>query len=331
MKSKIFYTALSVSVLVIISLSLVSAGFLDKLFNRNPDLAPVDITVTIADNPPNIVTIESVNEATPDASPDIVDPIADSTVDVEVSFIAEDPNGNVDLDPNSATVQFNGPAPSFATRTGLCVEAASCGSCTSLQRRYTCTVIMNYFEDAGSWGVTLGVSDFATPSPNTDTDSTKTFTYTTTVGVINDPAVSWTNLGVTTADIDQVSDGPLTLFNRGNVVLNSVDLTAFDLQDTPDGPNSIPSERFSAGPSNGPGPPPEQCDWDVGLTATQLATNGILKNIGGLSVPYGDGIGNNDEAPLHFCIWQSLNDLSLDITSTYSTTAIGGTAWSITV
>jgi hypothetical protein len=106
MKTKTLYTALSISVLLLLSISIVTAGFLDKILGRDPDLSPVNVDVTLSNVNPEILKFFPVTETSDDINGatsaghirgDAGGTEGTGTVSVKFAFTAKDLNGKSEL------------------------------------------------------------------------------------------------------------------------------------------------------------------------------------------------------------------------------------------
>lgn len=179
--------------IMLVSVGLISAGWFSDLFTFGEgdggegelDTSQFDATVSLSNAPARIVAFRptiDVNPISVSTGNGEVGPVAGSTVDAQVTFIVEDPNGPNDLPgltgpaisvgPVSGagnvyviiTAPTSAPAGSGVTRvsgTGDCI-AVSCsgggnpncnaitddtdGTDYTLQKQYTCDVTMNYYD-----------------------------------------------------------------------------------------------------------------------------------------------------------------------------------------
>jgi len=304
---------------VLITIGFVSLGSAFWPFDDEVQESPFDSTVVVGNELPVIISTDV---------PDPVDPFPGTPVVAGLSFIAEDLNGQGTIDATTAELYVDGPGPGFYNLEGSCAEAPSCTSCAGGNKmNVSCSVTMEHYYDPGTWNIVVAVNDTSGSEAKCGVGVSvvcPSFTYTTTVELDAQGAtMNWATLSL--SGTDQPADGSLALLNRGNLVANAVDISAFNLFGLSDNSLSIPSERFSAsGYTSG-----AECDWDVGFTATQLGVSGVpALDIVGINVPYGPpGSDSNDS---YFCIWDSLSDLGLSSQSYSTTEPVFGTSWEIT-
>src|SRR3989338_8456354 len=270
-------------------------------FGNEPLLAPFDATVSLSNAPPIIFSIVEVADEV-GASPrtGIVDPVSGITVSTDISFIADDPNGQGDI--ASATVQYTGPAPGNTLRPAApvaCAVVAGCpAGCTANQRQYRCTITLNYYDDfslaADDWDVSIVVTDqgalSATCSRSVTTgcgasidvteeggspDTQVEFVYNQLKSLdINancppDTSCSSSWIGVSLITTDQIADGHMLMLNLGNVLLNNMQILAKNLDGVTNPTVFIPSDSFGVSSLTGGGGCTEgtpgtclECNWN---------------------------------------------------------------------
>ena len=277
---------------------------------EDPDLAPFDATVLVTNEPPSIIFV---------SNPGIVDPVEGQAFAVGVSFVAEDSNGALDLDPASGVIGFAGPSPNFYELGGSCIQdIANCDGCTSNQRNYSCGVSMQHYHDPGLWNILINVSDVGGLNAS---NNTQNLIYNLLKAISHEGGISWSSIGLGVDDVNQTANGapPMTLFNRGNANLQ-LNITGHNLTGQSNPAQRIPSERFTVSPNTSPQPDPQQCNDPE--TATRLNVDNGQTPIEGIPitgalVPYGPP--GSDEEELYYCIPETLNDLGLSDPEGYST------------
>lgn len=270
-----------------------------------PREAPVDVGVTVGNEPPVINFM---------SSPAAAIPVGGGTVGVDFSFIVEDPNSASDIDTGSAIANYTGPGARESGPVIASCGSVSCADCSGNEVNMSCSGTMQYYHDGGAWDIAVSIKDSASNSAACDDPGNfacTLFTYGTVAqvsaspGAVDFPSISLTGTNQTT------DDDPVTLTNEGNLDL-AIDIIGYDLYGLTTPSDVIPSERFSTGGSTGT---EEECDVS-GSTGLSLGSNGTtVQDIPGISVLYGSS-GNTDN--MYFCLWDSLSGDGLSSQS-YST------------
>ena len=356
-----------VSLILISSVVMVSAGFLDifKFGDEGEDLegeldATFDASVGLANAPPIIVAVYDVidNEGGSTTDNDI-NPVAEDINNAQVDFLARDPNSNDDLPGGSASIlqatavgdlgtggvniEVYFTSPSYSTKevadAASCVRLPTCpnsqggGGCPGNDMEYRCTIPLQYYYEPGTntWQLYVGVADVGA---GTGENIVKTFTY-TQLPSFKISNVAFTGLqwaGVDLGLTNQLpTNDPVELMNIGNVNYVSGTVTGYDLPPgEEEGGDDLPVSAFSMGTQT-----TGNAECVDGVTADALVDSiaeGIISG-GAPSLIYGDSAGG---APItigeevHFCLWQQLDTTGLSFTeTTYGTTKTGGTAWDL--
>jgi hypothetical protein len=345
----------------ILVLGFVSAG-LFGWGDDDPNLAPFEATVTVDNEAPFVASVTTrVNELGGDINPGQVDPVAGTTVAAVIYFIAEDSNG----DSLTADAQYQGPLGTNRPVSPVsCVEQVTCAGCNGNQVNFSCTTTLQYYDEPSdvtdNWNVVLVVDDGTDSSecslavtsgcgPGVDvveggseplTDSDLEFVYSELKALVinsNCPpdatcSAAWNGISLTSTN--QEADDALRLLNRGNILLDDMDLAAFDLVGATTPAEAIPSEAFSISSQTGAD---AECDIVAPASAFQVPAEGnpavpvgaITQPAYGLSIDYGDGVGGNDAEDAYFCIWQQLSPTYSLSAQDYQ--AIGGDQWTLVV
>jgi len=175
---------------------LVELGFYFRtpavLFSPGGPYTPIDFEVK--NLAPFIVSIEDVDPN--------YDLIAGTTAPVSFNFTARDRNGINDFDDATATAILSKSGES--DRTVTCILDSSFGN----NKKYQCSVLMEYYDDDGTWSINVSVSDVGGLSGWDDS------TATTDINLLKD-------IDLDQPSIDFGSADP----GAENVTLNSVDIT----------------------------------------------------------------------------------------------------------
>jgi hypothetical protein len=328
---RIYYFGLLFIVIILLVVSVVSAGFFDKLFGKketeDPRLAPVDVGVEIGNAAPQVILAFNVTDFISDTG--TVTPLENASVSINVSFILDDPNGAGDIDLASGTADFTGPGGISRSSTdigGVCFAPASCLGCPNpaRQRNFTCQINLNYYDPPGisQWIVNVSAAD---DSGLRKENRTTNFSYSelASFNFISDPpTINWSSLGILLTDFNQSADNNLSIENFGNLVFNVGTLNASQLNGTSDSIETIFPGNFSASSSFGTISKPE-CDYS-GTHGNNLSLNGNV-TIPGINLPVTTdstiGIAN-----ISFCIYPSLSEASLTPQS-FSTGIVGSRPW----
>ena len=317
-----------VSLLLISSISLVFSA--DELEGELPTAVPASVGLTNA--APVVVTVYDIvdNDVGTGGTNHVV-PVSAGVNNAKVIFLAQDPNGEVDLPGGTeaitlATVKggITGTdnmevyvtSPDFSTDVlaTSCVEDVGCtltGGCDDNQREYSCNIPLQYYYEPGidNWAIYVAVAD---PSDDYDEDTAKTFSYDPLSAfdiVAPGGGLVWT--GVSLSGTDQLpTNDPLQLKNNGNVGYVSASITGVDLG--PGGAASgddMPVNAFSISTQTA------GAECDNGVTAQVITTIQASITVGGApGLIYGDGSGGVPDAvgeELNFCLWDQLDQRDL--------------------
>jgi hypothetical protein len=102
-KEKVLAITFITFALLILTLNISSASFFSNFFNKDPELGPVPVTIDLANSPPQIVKFWRVNDvplltgAPFNLPQQPFNLVAQGTTDLNIGFIAEDPDTASDL------------------------------------------------------------------------------------------------------------------------------------------------------------------------------------------------------------------------------------------
>jgi len=306
----------------------------------DPDLAPFNATVTIQSQPAFVPLIVTVNDSfggnlllsTLDF---FISPVELSSVDVQVIFIAEDPEGVADL-PTGASIPVGTGGPGSisinltysGSRAGVSsVIGANPGNtvCHNMpgysgvgagQRAYNCTItgaLPFYYEPTNAttnlWRVGVVVRDISNTNPIASSHNiTRSFTYLQRRSLQPLANLSWT--GLNTALPNRLGTNNLSIRNTGNMEIANVSLTGYNL--TGDGythpPTAPPYAWIPITSIRSDGTQGNECGAG---TATQLTEN-LAQVVDGFAVNYGASVSGQG----YFCIHPALQTFeggSLDL------------------
>lgn len=246
-----------VVLILVLSVSFISAGFLSDLFspgNDNPnlkgELGNTAARLKIADNSPPIVVYVS-NVSAPLGSSNLVKLYPKQTGNTPVSFFflaqqgGNQPGnlGNAALTESSAVFTR---AAELSRINISCISLpvpVACGTfCTGTAMNFSCTVYMHYYDGNGTWSINATVED---ANNIRGSNLTKTFDVDKTFAA--QPLtlyLNWTNPPLTTAVTDRFSDNNITIENLGNVPYPNVFVNATDLIGVTTSTEQINSSNF---------------------------------------------------------------------------------------
>lgn len=283
-------------VVFVLGMSVASAGIFDFLKpSGKASSAPQNVSVTIAGaNPPIVNFVEDLTSINPNEyntrtvffytqvyDADGVNNINDSSVDTQLTFGA-------------------------TTRTGSCTYQSDLDGFTA---NYSCSVILNYYDTAGTWTVNVSALDIES---NYAENTSEQFSYALLKAFavpLVPSALGWSTL-IPGASNQNASNDPTVVNNtgnyNGNIFLNATDLTG----------ETTPSENISASEFSVAGVSGSECSGislgpDNALTDTSISAN---------SGPPGSNLAN-----IYYCI----SSVPFVSSQTYSTNA-RGQSWILT-
>jgi hypothetical protein len=289
---------------VIVIVVVFAAVFIFTYMQKKPELAPsadTEVSVEVGNVAPVIENVAAIPAVTllPAAS-----------TDVTFTFDASDPNGVADLDDATATADFDrGVEPTRSDGDGCAFVSELLGV-----RTYTCTVPMQYFDEAGLWTVTVGISDIAGPLTTTDA------TTTVTVNLLRDISIAPATVSFPTViqgGVDIAASTDTTVTNNGNFVVptdGTFDVTGSLLAGETTPADTIPTANFNAAGSS---------EIDPCATGTALVDS-VATSIGTAALARG-AIGNTED--IGYCLTSVPGAISSQV---YSTVA-GGTPWTLAI
>jgi len=212
-------------------------------------------SLDVINSKPNITNIESIPAVTL---------VADSTKEINVLFNVTDPNGVADINKSTAnaTVYKAGETDRYNW------------TCTNISEqdntvRFNCSILMQFYDAAGSWTVNVSIQDNSEVWEINDTGVT--FTVNTLDDVdIDDTTINWASLAPSSDDNE---GDAITFTNKGNQDYASINVTGKNATDGSG--NSIASTQFAI-------------DVDAGQTTGQTYLNeSMSKEWTGASLNHG--------------------------------------------
>ncbi len=306
MKTKRGIYLLLFSILVVLAISLVSAGFFDKFrtITGRAEQQPQDLTITVVGTNPVVFSfIEDPDDQVPPPAP-VEAGISTITFEVHVT----DPDGVTDIIDSTVDTEFSRGA---VIRPGICtwIEDLPDGDTAN----YSCSVDMQYYDEPGTWNIKVNATDYG--SGVWVEDTSVTFTYLELKAMTISPStLTWP--AVIPGSINQTSDNdPTVITNTGNFAGN-IQVTALALIGESAPAESIPAADFVIDvDTGGPGCTDAAC---VECDGTQMVESTATPIVGSSSNP---GPGGTEE--IYHCIpfFPSVSS------QTYSTA--GGGSWTI--
>ena len=289
---------IAVFVLLLVASSFASAGMFDWMGKLTGKVTsqPVNVNISITNTAPTIVSVSSIPAVNLNEGP--------VSTTVTMSFVASDADGAGNLNDSSAMVNFTKSAE--AVRTVTCTNVGVVGNTVN----YSCSVLMYWFDGAGTWNVTVAVKDLSNALA---TNSTTTFTVNALTGFVSSPsALTWASL--TPGAVNQTSNNdPLLMNNTGNqnISVGNVQLNTTNLRGETDSLKALYANNFSVGVTTG-GSPPAECG------ATTMAASAYTA-IGSASLPKGNftvNDGSTGQEQLYFCLKKAGSELTAQAYST---------------
>ena len=289
-----------IALLLIISLIVpyVNAGFFDffKKLQKSPS-QQTDITIQVGNVAPIILNVQSIPT---------VNLLQGTTKDVIFNFTARDNNGVSDLNDASALAKFNKTGEPL--RTGSCILVETVGS----NKKYQCTVQMQYFDDNEEWSINVSIKDIAGLSGE---DSTTSFT----VALLKDISINPITTNFPVVDpggTNIISSQDTEITNNGNFdapLDGTLSVTSYNLTGLTNPSEFIPAINFNISGLSGKS--------TVCATGTNLSDETSV-SIAGISLARG-AVGNTEN--LTYC----LTSVPIISSQSYSTTGIGSQPWVI--
>jgi hypothetical protein len=301
-KRKVVYS-LMFSIVFVLFVSFVSAGFWGDTFLGPSDTTDVDVTV--GNVIPTIVTAPVI--ANVDLTP--YDPLLNPTglTSVSFSFVATDPNGVGTLDDSTATASFTFNA--VTRNDALCDESPP--STSGSDRTYFCSIDFNFYDEEADWVITVSVDD-TNAATGSDNSNVVHVNLLKDISLTSGTPINFGSVAPGQANV-QPTSGAVEVRNNGNYDANTISITGNDLEDDTES-DIIPATSFTSSGTN---------EADVCGAGTSLSTSAVT--IPSSDLPRG-AIGSNLESDLKFC----LQVPGILATASYSTTeGVDTTAWTI--
>lgn len=321
-ESKVLKGLMIFSVISLMCVGLVSAGFFDFLKGGDdsdlegelPLSTDVGVEITGSQNPPEIVDVSTVNDSTRIVS-------AGSSEIWQFSFLVYSDGTPSYLPPNGgfANGSVNDSSGNWVTdaacsKSGEVLDDGTYGKSGNTLANYTCEVTMQYYYNPGIWTITANVEDAGS---NSDTNNTKTFTLTplNSFDIEPDPVqVNWTAIAL--GANPSSADNELKIINDGNndIAFGSspLQITATKLNGTTTTDEAITADKFGAA---------DVTTCGVGDIGTELVDDSATS-----IDPFDVAAGPTAENNLTFCL-DTITGISVQ---GYTTTATEG-LWDVSI
>jgi hypothetical protein len=224
-----------------------------------------NVSLTISNAVPTIVSVNAISDT----------PSEGTTKLVTFYFNASDSNGVSDIPASNALVIINQSGESLTS--GTCIVV---GTPSTIMYRYECNVSVSYFHLPGAWTINASVYDGASSRA---TDLSAIYTNGNLYG-ISLKTNSLTFSGSPGQNDVNASNNPQVLNNTGNRVINSVNLTAYNLAN---GQNFIGAGNFSANVSDSAVGQALSNNTAVNIASSTVAIQGTKDMFIYLDVPTG--------------------------------------------
>lgn len=289
MSRKEVYTLIFFVFLILLTASLVSAGFFDwfqKTITGRAGNLPTNVSVVISGTAvANITLVSDITATTP---------IENNNKYITFVVTVHDPNGNADINTTSVSANFS--KPGAITRSNESCQALS--QTTTNTENFSCSIAMWYWDPNGAWNVSVKATDLG--NLTWVYNSTTFFTLNILRAMAISPnALTWASL--TPATKNQTSNNDPTIVNNTGNYNGTMQVTGVDLLGATDNTQMIPANNFTVSNSTSAGAAPVECGF--GGPATVLVNNSAEtittsdSNPGNLSLNNGLG-----QETLYYCL-----------------------------
>jgi len=290
--------------LLILSISFISAGFFGDIYDKVTGRATSDTTalnVTIGNSAPSIDWVESISPK---------NPTDDSTTSITFNFTATDTDGATNIDGDTGKAYFQRAGETTRSNTS-CVNYSSSGN----DMNFTCTIDMWYYDENGAWTINVTVQDINNAY---DENSSTTFTYNVLPGMKMSPtSLEWASVGLTDTDTG-ADNNPIQINNTGNDVSLSINVSAYDLQGEITDTEYIFANNFTVENKTA------GCSGTAMQNATSINVTSAVLERGNHSLNYNNATSGQEQ--IYFCLKGVPQDIS---SQSYSSTGFG--AWTIDI
>ena len=313
-----------VFVFMVLTVSLVSAGFFEDLFGKITGKATTKATnVSISVTGINAVTIVVINSTITGTTND---PSEDTFSTIEFFVEVSDADGVNDINDSSVNVSVAFFNQSLFSSKRVNLTCSLVADLDANKANFSCSIYMYYFDANGIWNITVFANDLGNLTAQSDT--TKDFTYDQLKAIKITPT-ALTFASVSPGDTNITSNNDRTYINdtgNFNGTSGGIEINATNLIGVTTHTDSIPVANFSISIVDSTGPPAnESCiTQTTPVNATSTAITGSI-------LPRGNNSLNNNvtgQEIIFYCITQVPTDIS---SQTYSSAKSdnGYGAWTI--
>ncbi len=297
---------LIVSVMVILSVSLTSAGFFSNFYDKITGKATSDTTalnITVGNSVPTITIVDPIAAT---------DPSIGTTKSITFYFNVTDTDGYANIDIDTAKAYFTKAGESTRSNTS-CISTFTPNSGNSMN--FTCTIDMWYWDENGAWTINVTIEDI---NSAVGYNESETFTYNLQTAMTMSPtSLGWPTIGLTDTDTGSDED-PITANNSGNDVNLNINVTALDLQGEETTTQYIYANNFTVEDAT------EGCSGTVMVNATSTNVTSAILQRGNNSLNYNNATSGQEQ--IFFCLKGVPQDISAQ---SYSSSAYG--PWTVEI
>jgi len=305
MKKVIKYSAVLISILILLIIPFASAGFSDFVNKLTGKATSTPVTISIEVGAGSVPTIPAVLNST-----NMTDVSSAGTTEgpsntsITLNFTAYDANGFGNLDISSAIVNY--------TNGGTTRTSDSCALIENFDVYYaniTCITSLWWWDTTGTWDIGVHIKDL---NDNAIANNTATFSVGTTAGSSFSPTtLTWSTLAAGVSD--QEPNENFLINNTGNLA-RSLELNATDLIGESNAAEALWANNFTGKISSG-------CE------GTAMVTK-VFTAIASSTLPAGNYTLNDGTAQeqIYVCLESAGPELDAQL---YSTTAEG--AWTLRI
>jgi hypothetical protein len=285
-------------ILIILSISFISAGWFDdfraRITGRAGDTSTVTLNITVTSGAAPVITVfnNTMSEDIfigPDEAPSITT--------VTINFSAVDAQGYTNINDSSALINF--------TKSGEDTRQVSCSRIVSEssgnEANYTCAVEMHYWDGSGTWNIGVSISDI---NQNDAINTDETFSVGSTTGFVSSPSTMAWSGGIAPGAINEQADELILLNNTGNTARN-LEVNATSLLGETNNALGLWAGNFTVKNAAG-------CD---GTAMSQS----VFTAVGSTSLPEGNftiNDGSTGQEQLYICLEEAGTELSAQAYST---------------
>jgi len=283
-----------------------SAGFLDNLRGKITGFVTntTNVTVTVAGTSP--VTVQVINASMTGTE---VTPISREVTNVTFFVTVTDPDGQSDINLSSvnASFRFHQTGNGEATRVNTSYGCIDKGTIDSINRNFSCSVGMFFYDAPGFWNITVYARDNG--ATTNVANISQSFNYISLQSTFIQPqSITFPSAAIGATNVTSNND-PLIINNTGNFNYTAISINSTDLPGNTNASEFINASNFSVSVTSAPNPSAE-CGLDGGAgNDTQLDAQ-VFKLIDIANLTRGNyslSINDTGQEGIFFCI-QKIHD-----------------------